>query len=72
MKKEHADLTAAIITGVLTLVAAFMWFLVIKDIIKEYTGTENSLFVSVLCAVAVTTAAIYISILAHRKAHIVK
>ena len=72
MKKETADIIAAVITAILALMTALAWNSVVQNIIRKSAGAENSLTGVIIYAVIITAATVLIALWIHRLAHKVK
>ena len=72
MKKESADIIAAVITAILALLTALAWNSVVQNIIRKSTGAEYSFAGVIIYAVIITAATILIALWIHRLAHKVK
>jgi hypothetical protein len=72
MRKEVADIIAAVITAILALMTALAWNSVIQNIIRKTAGAESSLFGVAIYAIIITAATIIIALWIHKLAHKVK
>ena len=72
MRKEVADIIAAVVTAILALMTALAWNSVILNIIRKNVGAEFSLVGVLIYAVIITAATIFIAIWIHKTAHKVK
>jgi len=72
MRKEVADIIAAVVTAILALMTALAWNSVIQNIIRKNVGAEYSLVGVMIYAVIITTATIFVAVWIHKTAHKVK
>ena len=72
MKKEGADIIAAVITAILALMTALAWNSVIQCIIRNKVGVKTSLVGVSIYALIITVATILIALWIHKLAHRIK
>ena len=72
MRKEVADIIAAVVTAILALMTALAWNSVIQNIIRKNMGAESSLVSVMIYAIIITAATIFVAVWIHKTAHKIK
>jgi len=72
MRKEVADIIAAVVTAILALMTALGWNSFIQALIKNNYGNGNSLVGVTIYAIIITVVTVFVAIWIHKTAHKVK